>query len=76
MNPIITKVFKEILFNPVGIMVFAIMPLLMVIMLILENREYRKTYAKLPRFLWPTKTWWKQNKGYARAMMQRGQDTK
>lgn len=62
--------------NPIIVIFFIAMLLMIVVMWVLEHREYKKTYAKLPRFLWPSKGWWKENKVYARTVMLNHEDKK
>lgn len=38
---------------------------------IIEDREYYMTYKNLPSFMRPTKSWWRENKDYARRMSDR-----
>lgn len=65
------KIFSIVFSNPFVVIIFSFMPLMIVAIWVFEDWEYKKTYAKLPRFMWPPKSWWKDNKGYAQAMMER-----
>ncbi|OAB29600.1 hypothetical protein [Paenibacillus macquariensis] len=61
-------VFSLIFSNPT-VPIFLILAVLRAVMIwILEDIEFKKTYKNSPYFLRPSKNWWKENKGYVRGI--------
>lgn len=59
-------------FSKVPVMLYVFVGLILVTLIVLkiaEEMEYQKTYKKMPPSMRPSRSWWKQNKAYARAMM-------
>ncbi|KGP77676.1 hypothetical protein P364_0131870 [Paenibacillus sp. MAEPY2] len=48
--------------HPGFYVVFLIMAILAWGTYYLEHKQFRKTFAFLPRYLWPTKQYWRDNK--------------